>query len=207
MKSKINPFDKEYFEELYDSSDELPWQRDFIPKFLKEFATTKKGKLLDVGCGDGTNAKYFHDKGFYVVGIDYSQKVIEIAQKKHPKIKFLVRDATELIGLGVFDVITSLNLIHHLTPVKIKKHMRQVNKILSPKGTYLMLCFSGNGYEKGELERERYCPTKDELIRWLKNANFQLVRYQNIPSHVLTNSKWKEKFKKYRSHCIEVRKC
>ena len=55
----------------YDS-----WYR-FLRSFIKE-----KGTLLDLGCGTGEFLVRFLKDGFSVVGVDLSEKMLEIAKKK-----------------------------------------------------------------------------------------------------------------------------
>ena len=55
--------------------------------------------VLDVGCAGGLKSKYLASKGFVVTGIDFSNKMIELAQKRMPAGQFFVRDINEPIDL------------------------------------------------------------------------------------------------------------
>lgn len=44
-----------------------------------------KGKILDAGCGPGRDSAFFEERGLQVVGIDLSEKLLEIAKQKAPK--------------------------------------------------------------------------------------------------------------------------
>jgi 2-polyprenyl-3-methyl-5-hydroxy-6-metoxy-1,4-benzoquinol methylase len=44
----------------------------------------KNGNVLDVGCGEGTNAKFLRDKGINAVGIDASPGLIERGKVRYP---------------------------------------------------------------------------------------------------------------------------
>jgi len=57
-------------------------------KFTYKKIKNLKGKILDIGCGNGRDAYFFNKKGFNVVGIDISQKAIQKNSKV--KIKNLV---------------------------------------------------------------------------------------------------------------------
>ena len=46
-------------------------------KFTYKKILNKKGKLLDIGCGNGRDSYFFNKKGFQVTGIDISQKAIQ----------------------------------------------------------------------------------------------------------------------------------
>jgi 2-polyprenyl-3-methyl-5-hydroxy-6-metoxy-1,4-benzoquinol methylase len=71
-----------------------------------------KGTLLDVGCGNGRYCKILQDHGFDVLGIDYSDKVIELAKKNYPGIRFEVKDAynTEFQDQA-FDIVICVGVL------------------------------------------------------------------------------------------------
>ena len=52
--------------------------------FLKRFIKTK-GTVLDLGCGTGEFILRFLEDGFSVVGVDLSEKMLEVAEKKLEK--------------------------------------------------------------------------------------------------------------------------
>ena len=51
-------------------------------------------KLLDLGCGYGYYTNYFRSIGAEAIGIDGSEKMIEIARKRYPLTEFSVVDIT-----------------------------------------------------------------------------------------------------------------
>jgi methionine biosynthesis protein MetW len=87
-------------------------------------------RILDVGCGEGFLAKLLEKKGNNVVGIDISERVIELARKDGVNaIKCNVEDG-ELPFHDRFDVIILSEVLEHLiSPVgviqKLKKHLNQ----------------------------------------------------------------------------------
>jgi 2-polyprenyl-3-methyl-5-hydroxy-6-metoxy-1,4-benzoquinol methylase len=66
---------------------------------------SKGGRLLDIACGNGVTSRRLAAMGASVVGIDFSETLIEIARKRHsgPEIDYRVVDATDheaLLALG-----------------------------------------------------------------------------------------------------------
>ena len=75
------------FAEIYDifmkyvNYDE--WYK-FLQMFIK-----KKGTILDLGCGTGEFILRFLKDGFTVVGVDLSEKMLEMSEKKLLKNNFI----------------------------------------------------------------------------------------------------------------------
>ena len=116
-----------------------------ILKILKENGI-KKGKVLELGCGNGRIILNLAKKGFNAYGLDISQLYIEDARKKAKKMKvkaFLqpgdYRNVDKLVR-GKFDVVisiwTSIGFYDKKTDESIFK---KVAKLLRKKGLLLIL--------------------------------------------------------------------
>ncbi len=66
-------------------------------------------KVLDLGCGYGVYADYFKSIGAEVIGVDGSEKMIEIAGERYPAVDFSVMDITAPLAFedDRFDVVFS----------------------------------------------------------------------------------------------------
>lgn len=66
-------------------------------------------KILDLGCGYGFFTDYFRSIGANAVGIDGSEKMIEIAKERYPMADFSVMDITKPMDFenGSFDIVFS----------------------------------------------------------------------------------------------------
>lgn len=64
-------------------------------------------KLLDLGCGYGCYTDYFRNIGADVIGIDGSEKMIELARVKYPLSAFSVADLTKPLDFedNWFDIV------------------------------------------------------------------------------------------------------
>jgi SAM-dependent methyltransferase len=90
----------------------------------------KKARILDIGCGPGTNSHLF--EAYDYLGLDLNPEYIESAKKKFPLLSFQVADAANLkIENGKFDIILINSLMHHLSDNECKSLMQGVLPILS----------------------------------------------------------------------------
>ena len=84
---------------------------------LKKFSSylpDDNAKILDVGCGGGQDAKYLHDCGFDVLGIDVSAKMIELAKQYVPNGRFKVTDLMSLPNDETYDGIWCCRVFQHI---------------------------------------------------------------------------------------------
>jgi len=114
-------------------------------------------KILDAGCGNGITAIYLAEKfNVTIVGVDFSDKMIEnakkIAQEKKMKgaVTFLKDDVQDLSGLDRdFDFIyTERTLINLSTWDAQKKAIENIFSHLVKKGIYAMCESSMDGLNK-----------------------------------------------------------
>jgi cyclopropane fatty-acyl-phospholipid synthase-like methyltransferase len=157
----------------------------------------KKGRLLDLGCGAGEPfAGFFVDRGWTVIGVDFSERMLELASKYVPEMQTIHADMREVeFEPGQFEAITSIYSLFH---VPCNDHAALFNKCyqwLRPKGkalfTYATKEYTGSiefdGY-KGFMGRELYYSHKspDKLYADLERIGFTVesTDYRNIGNEV-----------------------
>ena len=129
-----------------------PWDSGVSPPELVELVeghdALKPGRVIDLGCGTGTNCKYLLDHGWDVTGIDYVPHAIATANSKAPGAKLLVGDVTKLAALGVdgpFDLLLDLGCFHSIPDDRREAYVGEAARIAQPGGTLLMFAFGVKG--------------------------------------------------------------
>jgi 2-polyprenyl-6-hydroxyphenyl methylase/3-demethylubiquinone-9 3-methyltransferase len=120
-----------------------------IPILDKQLRILRPKRILDVGCGNGSIARFFIEKGYDVYGIDASVKGIEFARIYHAE-RFHVQDLND-DGLPLaikdksFDLIISTEVIEHVySPLKFIKYCH--NNLVS--SGHIILSTPYHGYLK-----------------------------------------------------------
>lgn len=110
---------------------------------LKE--TISKGRCLDLGCGNGRSTRLLSDICDEVVGIDFSERLLEQARRNVPKARFYLEDAMDLhFEDSSFDcVVMTWNTFGNLYSRR-DAVLRESERILKPEGRILMSVFSEN---------------------------------------------------------------
>lgn len=107
-----------------------------------------RGRLLDIGCGTGTQARYLHDAGFQVVGVDFAPLAIELARERSPAdITFHVHDVlAQPLPDGPFDAVFDRGCFHVFAEADERTlFVQRVFEALRPGGRWLSLLGSTEG--------------------------------------------------------------
>lgn len=79
---------------------------------------TDETKILDIGVGTGELTYELYKKGLKIFGLDFSSRMIDIAQTKMPKAEFYCMDfkpdVTKMLKRKKFDYIVSSYALHHI---------------------------------------------------------------------------------------------
>src|SRR5919106_2012847 len=126
--------EQEYFDEV---EARKYFVEPHIPRFA-EFPRWTGKRVLEVGCGIGTDTINFARAGAEVTAVDLSERSLEIAQKRAQvyglnNITFVqsnVEDLTQSIAASLFDLVYSFGVIHH-TPHP-ERALSQISAVLRP---------------------------------------------------------------------------
>jgi len=103
-------------------------------------------RVLDVGCGYGRDSIYVAKSlGFRVLGIDISEKAVEMAKEnalkaEAKKAEFKVSDFRDIVSY--FDVILVSNLYHLLPPEGRRDLAEHATRLLGPDGVLFLNAIS-----------------------------------------------------------------
>ncbi|HLF54297.1 MAG TPA: class I SAM-dependent methyltransferase [Candidatus Nanoarchaeia archaeon] len=109
--------------------------------FLKHL---KGKKILDLGAGPGTHAKYFQDKGYDVLCIDLSEEMVKICREKGLKAEVMDIENLQLPEKS-FDGVWAYASLLHVPREKIPQVIKAIAKILKPGGILGVAVKEGKG--------------------------------------------------------------
>lgn len=112
-----------------------------VPVFEKYFNVGQKKKVLDIGIGGGRTTGYLIDYGHEVTGIDLSDKMVELAQKKYPGSDVRVMNATQLdFPDNNFDIVLfSFNGIDCIYPEEKRfQALMEAHRVLKSGGLFIL---------------------------------------------------------------------
>ncbi len=177
-KRAYNQAARRYHDLFHDEMNEKEYDRKLLDSFASRFH--KDSLICDAGCGpSGHIGRYIFDKGIPVIGVDISDKCVEMAWKHNPEMRFVCGD----IGcLGFADasfdgIIAYYSIID--TPKKfVNGIFNEFRRVLKKDGCLLIAVKAGTEegyiYDLLGLKTEIYFAlfTEEEIVRYYGQAGF-----------------------------------
>jgi len=171
------------WESFYEKSEEYDYYNLFVPHpylaIVSEFFERNNvEKILDIGCGLGSNLLFLARKGFNMTGIDISAEAIKRLQERTEldklNIPLFVGDFRTLpFSNESFEGVICIQTLQHGYTKDVQKGIEEISRVLKPQG-FLFLTVPGrvtHGKVRYSLietackvEERVYIPTKGNEI-------------------------------------------
>jgi len=159
---------------------------------LKLVSPKRSDKILDAGCGTGKYTLEFSKKGAEVTGTDFSDKMLEIARKKCPGVKFYRADLQKKLSFrsGWFNKINCAQTLKHIRNINFT--LKEFYRVLQRGGIMVFSVthpdMDWHGYETkshwnfilGENSDIYHHKFKDYLFA-VDNAGFKIDTIKQLP--------------------------
>jgi ubiquinone/menaquinone biosynthesis C-methylase UbiE len=199
MKRDSKDIVREGYDRIAEQYDEYSSQFNDEAQ-ISEFMSLVKpgGHVLDVGCGTGIPfTRALVDSGFQVVGIDISQKMLDLAKKHVPEATFEIRDMRALeFEDDSFDGIVSAYAVFHIPRTEHFSLFQDFHRILK-KGGFLLFSVgsredaSDGVWEWVELHAVPMYWSNNpasKTLELVKSADFEIVFARNVETQTETDT-------------------
>ena len=174
--AKQNIFDNEIFFQGYKAIRDRDGNANDlfeIPALFSLLPNLKGTSVLDLGCGFGEHCVQFVNKGASkVVGIDISEKMLEVAKKEHsnPAITYMLLPIEDIEEVeGKFDVVISSLAFHYVED--FEGVVRKIYDKLNTDGCFI--------FSQENPINTTYC---GGIPRWTKDENGKKI-YVNLANY------------------------
>lgn len=150
-----------------------------IPRITKLFKKKGVKRVLDLGCGSGRHTVYLAKHGFEVYGLDISKTGIKISNEwlKKEKLRANLKIGSIYEKLpykdNFFDAIISTQTLHHARIEKIRKLIKEMERVLKAGGLIFVTvrkALKVKGWRKNKIVTHRY-----KINRKIKKAKFKVI--------------------------------
>ena len=135
----------EYVARIYDELRHKPFDRQLLDRFADRVLDA--GLVCDMGCGPGHVARYLHERGALVCGVDLSFEMVVRARRLNPGIEFTQGD---MLALDVEDErwagMAAMYSIIHIPRHDVVRALRELRRVLKPGGPLLVAFHIGHDH-------------------------------------------------------------
>jgi len=123
---------------LFAAVGELGWYSDSHRSWIDEQGFPAGSRVLEVGCATGALTSYLTGSGHHATGLDSSADMIVRAESDHPRLEFVVGDATSLpCNDDVYDAVVAASVINVVPDAE--QVLSEMHRVCAPGGTISVL--------------------------------------------------------------------
>jgi SAM-dependent methyltransferase len=155
---------------FYELVEEHRYQKEWHIPLAADFPSAQGLRVLEIGCGLGTDGAQFSGAGANYTGVDLTEAAIELARKRFELFnlpgQFQTADAENLdFADNSFDLVYSHGVLHH-TP-DTERAVKEIYRVLRPGGRAVVMLYHRDSYNYRV------------NISLLRRAGAQLLRWES----------------------------
>lgn len=132
---------EQYAAEFFEELKRKPFDCEVLAAFAEQ--VRDQGLVYELGCGPGHVARYLHERGVEIRGLDLSAEMVQVASRLNPDLKFEQGDlsALQLPNDSLAGIVLFYSIIHIKREV-VTDALQGMNRALLAGGR-LLLAFHG----------------------------------------------------------------
>jgi SAM-dependent methyltransferase len=191
---------KDYWKKTHEIYSKKDWINNTT--IFAQFALgyfPKRGKLLDLGAGQGQDSRYFAKLGYDVISTDTSDFALKLSKENAKKdglnLKIIKLDTSEKLHFkdNSFDIVYSHMALHYFTNEKTREVFREIHRILKPDGILACICNTIKDPESKDLSyaliEEDYYKTAEGLLKRYFSVKYMRQVTKNLFIPIVLDSR------------------
>lgn len=136
----------DYAERFKAELEAKPLGRAMLGAFAELVTADGRGPVADVGCGPGRVTAYLDALGLPAFGIDLSARMVALARREHPWLRFVEGSMTALdLAGGALGGLVAWYSIINTPPERLPAVFAEFHRVLTPGGHLLLAFQVGDG--------------------------------------------------------------
>lgn len=155
------------------------WKDFWAPEFQKFQELLPSGKVLEIGCGIGRDARLFSENDYDYTGIDLSDAALDITRERFPRLDLQKMSMYDLqFPEGSFDAFWSAATLIHAPKSRVEDVLSEIRRVVKPGGVGFLVMQEGDG-EQTIKDRFYSLYGFEEFTEILKKNHFEILESWN----------------------------
>ncbi len=165
-------------QELAKKFNSIGARTDDVKRAFSYISKNKDIKVLELGCGNGRDAKEILKRTNDYLGIDVSEEMIKLAQQALPNANFIIADILNYPFPSNIDIIFAFASLLHLDKQQFEQILTKAHQSIAKEGIFYISTKYGEYEQKqkeDELGSSTYYLYIIEDITELANSMYEVV--------------------------------
>lgn len=149
---------------------------------FKLAGSPEKARIVEIGCGDGRDAKVIARRAAWFLGFDVSTELLKIAQRQVPESMFVVADVVSFDFPRDLDIVFAFASLLHLDKREVATVLKNVHESLRPGGIcYISLKYAPvyeSKVKEDEYGKRLFYFYNPKIIQELAGEGFEVAHTQ-----------------------------
>lgn len=157
---------------------------------MEKFSVAKGSRILEIGCGEGRDARFLLGKGYDVLATDVSPAAVDCCRKQDPNHEdsYAVLDCLNCQMDEKYGFIYAVAVIHMLVPQEDRDGFCQFYREHLADGGIGLICSMGDGMEEFQSDISNAFATRDRR----HEASGKILQLANTACRVVTMEKLRQ---------------
>lgn len=163
-------------------------RKKYIDIAFEAAGSPQNAKVVEIGCGDGRDAKEIVRRTEQYMGLDISGELLKLARKHVPDGKFILADVAEFDFPNQLDIIFAFASLLHLNKEEVERVLARAHKALRAGGVFYISLKHRPEYTE-EVKEDQYGRRlfyfyNPELITELAGGGYEVAKaWQEVVGH------------------------
>lgn len=140
-------------------------RKKYIDYAFEAAGSPDNARVIEIGCGDGRDAKAIVEIAGWYLGIDISSGMVALAKEYVPTASFEIADAATFNYPEGLNIVFAFASILHLNQKELSIVLKKVHRALRPGGIFYISSKYAPGYQQ-TIKKDKY----GERLFYLYNA-------------------------------------
>ena len=162
---------------------------------MEKFSVAKGSRILEIGCGEGRDARFLLGKGYDVLATDVSPAAVDCCRKQDPNHEdsYTVLDCLNCHMDEKYGFIYAVAVIHMLVPQEDRDGFCRFYREHLADGGIGLICSMGDGMEEFQSDISNAFSTRDRRheasgkILQLANTSCRVVTMEKLRQEIMDN--------------------